>query len=146
MTHMENQRRIDEWFAAEAHVSGKPLLIRGRKLSSGETPNTSFPFLVVLIHRYEVSDPTALPTNTQYDAISGFEKGTIDVLEREGLGMLTFVETYDGVVRYYCYARSVDAAADLVNERADERFYVEITSDEDAQWSEYRRLMGQVGK
>jgi|SRR6185437_3519507 len=144
MTQPNEEQSLVEWFAAEAAVSGKPMMVRGRKVLSSHIPNSNLSFLFVVTLRYGFADATALPTSDQYKDIADFEGRVLDGLEFHGLGLLTFVETHNGVVRYYCYVRDIDSAVEWINKQNDGKFTIEFSADEDPQWVEYRRLMSHV--
>jgi Family of unknown function (DUF695) len=133
-----------DWFAAEANNLGQPILIRGRRSHCLQVPNRRFPFIFVVTHRYDVKDTTALPDLGQYSAIERFESDALDGIESANLGLLVFVETSNGTVRYYLYVQNVDDTADFLVTHSSGTFLVELASDLDSDWGEYRKLMARV--
>lgn len=143
MTSAEKNRWMD-WYAGEAYILDKPMFIRFRRIPPKEFLRLPFHFLFVLTYHFKVSDETGLPSSDQYDQIAGFELSVIDKLESGRLGLAAFIETHRGTVRYYCYIDRVQDVTELINTLVDERTLLDLASDLDPNWNEYRRLLAQV--
>ena len=141
---MRDETLKPAWFAAEADLGGKPIMIRGRKLPPSLAPDTRYPYLFVMRREYVMADDTGLPTGEQYDEIADLERDVLDRLEKNEVGIVTFIETRAGTISYYCYVRSVDHAETHVHEQTAERVSWNLAADHDPEWAEYFRLMSQV--
>jgi hypothetical protein len=91
-----------------------------------------------------VTDSLQLPGAAQYDEIEKFESNVLDVLEKETIGALVYVETGRGAIQYYCYVRDVNAAASFINNMITDELNLELASDNDSSWLEYQRLIKRI--
>lgn len=128
------------WVGAEGERNGVPILIRARRFDSDGVGVAGLVYLFVITYRYESSDGTGLPSNSQYQLIARFEEAVVDAIEVQQIGISTIIRTCAGTVRYYCYVSNVEKADLIVDAGLKEVDIVETTCKNDALWSEYHRL------
>jgi hypothetical protein len=129
------------WLVAEGAESGKPSLFRGREIPIELVGDPTLPHLFVIAVAFDVADFTGLPTEAQYRMIADFESLYVDRLEAARIGVVTFIKTCNGVVRYFLYVADVDAASSLLVAPSAADLRVELAAAYDAEWREYRAFL-----
>ncbi|MBP7704321.1 MAG: DUF695 domain-containing protein [Caulobacter sp.] len=125
-----------KWVLAEGELAGKPLLVRARDME----PLEVLPFLLVVDLFYDSVDDTALPGEDTYEVLEQFEAEVLERPSERVRIVLTFVETHDGRVRYYCYASDVDRALEHIDAAAG-LFEPEYSAEHDPNWQVYVERM-----
>lgn len=128
-----------KWLLAEGEKAGKPLLIRAREME----PLDVLPFLLVVDLFYDSVDHTALPGDDTYDLLEKFEAEVLERPTERVRIVLTFVETHDGRVRYYCYASDVDRALEHIDAAAG-LVEPEYSAEHDPHWQVYAERMASL--
>lgn len=100
-----------------------------------------FPHIFVITRQYEVTDFTGLPTSADYQELGKFETRCIDRIETLQLGIVTFIETFDGIVRYFLYVSDVVAATNALNDANASHMHLELATAHDPHWNEYRAFL-----
>jgi hypothetical protein len=126
------------WFGAEGIEDGKPCLFRGKSIPDRFIGDSSLPYLLVITHPFEVADSTGLPTVAQYETIEDFERQYVDLIEARKVGILVFVKTANGAVRYFMYVSNVATVANMLYASP---IQLELASREDRDWHEYRAFI-----
>jgi hypothetical protein len=114
----------------------KIAMYRARKIPSRFVADPTLPHIVVISHAYGLSDNTGLPSASQYEAIGQFEAETLDKIEASELGVIAFIRTCDGIVRYFVYVSDVDQVTSMLFETTNTRF--EVAAGDDPEWKEYK--------
>ena len=130
------------WVGAEGTCGAQPILIRARQVLDRLVGSATAPFLLVITYFYESSDDTGLPSKEQYEQIASFEACAIDAMEAQGVGVVMLIRTSNGSVKYFCYVSGVDEAAAFFSKCFHETDHVEMASDNDPGWEEFRRQRG----
>lgn len=120
-----------KWFGAEGVSDGRPVLIRGRRI----TPVRELDKLFVIDFFYD-PDVNGLPDERAYSKIDHIEK-TLDNLEEDRDFILVFVETFGGRVRYFSYTSDVNRISSYIDERVDADQVIEFAADIDPDWETY---------
>lgn len=128
-----------KWLLAEGQKAGKPLLIRAREME----PLDVLPFLLVVDLFYDSVDDTALPGDETYEMLERFEAEVLERPTERVRIVLTFVETHDGRVRYYCYASDVDRALEHIDAAAG-LTEPEYSVEHDPNWQVYAERMASL--
>ncbi len=116
-------------------------MYRGRKIPVIFVGDESLPFIFVISYPYEVTDSTGLPTSVQYELLEEFERGYLDSIESLKLGIVAFIQTHDGTVRYFLYVSSVEAVSELLTDTGTQSLSLQLAAESDPDWSEYRAFM-----
>ena len=131
----------DMWFTAQGGTAETPVMYRGRESRSIPKNREEFPHLIVVDICYTPIDSLGLPSSEQYAAIARFEEQCIDPLEERHIGLLSFVRTFNGVVRYFLYVRNVEEVADTLARNETGDFSLSLATKLDPEWSEYQRFL-----
>jgi hypothetical protein len=115
-------------------------MYRGREIPSTLLGHESLPHIFVVTLSYSTSDPTGLPTRAQYDEIESFEHACIDGIEQGRLGILTFVKTLDGSIRYFLYVSDVDRTLEAVGSTLNEA-NAAVAAGDDPEWREFKSFL-----
>lgn len=131
--------RPEKWLLAEGQLAGKPLLIRARDME----PLPVLPYLLVVDLFYDSVDDTALPGDDDYEMLEWFEAEVLERPTERVRIVLTFVETHDGRVRYFCYASDVERAVEHLDAAAG-RVEPEYSTESDPDWELYQQRMASL--
>lgn len=131
--------RPEKWLLAEGELASKPLLIRAREME----PLPVLPHLLVIDIFYDSVDQTALPGDEDYELLERFEAEAMDRSSERVRVALTFVETHDGRVRYFCYASDVERAVEHVDAAAGSLEPV-YSTEHDPDWTVYQERMASL--
>jgi hypothetical protein len=127
------------WFTSEGFINGKPSLYRGRQIPPQLIGDPSLPKLCVIDYSFPMTDDGGLPTTNQYAEIGEFERRFIDKLEAAQVGILAFVRTHNGNVRYFTYVSSAETAAQILTDmELCSPQPIELAAKDDPDWNEYR--------
>ena len=129
------------WFTAEGVEDEKPVMYRGRQIPRNFIGTPLLPAIFVISLHFDTSDVTGLPTRSQYETMGAFEKLCIDAIEMDRVGITAFIKTFNGMVRYFLYVSSVDAASNLVAMTNNVRIPMEFAGGEDPAWDEYKAFL-----
>ena len=129
-----------EWFTA-SNEGAIPITFRGRRIPEKLIGTSSLPYLLVVTYKYDVADQTRLPTVAQYQLLSDFERDSLDNVEAQQKGLLTFILTCNGDVRYFFYVKSIDDVVQTITSSLVPGSRVEFAATEDTDWREYRSFM-----
>jgi len=139
-----NQDNSNEWLGAEAERDDKPLMVRARKFSRKPASNSRLPFLLVVDFTYEADDNVGLPNDIQYNILDEFEKNALDEMEKAGSLELVFIETCNGLVRYYSYVADVSAIVNQIDDIISGSSDFNFSSNFDPDWLEYGKKISLV--
>ncbi len=131
--------RPEKWLLAEGELAGKPLLIRAREME----PLPVLPHLLVVDLFYDSVDDTNLPGDDDYEMLEWFEAEVLERPTERVRIVLTFVETHDGRVRYFCYASDVERAVEHLDAAAGQ-VEPEYSTESDPDWELYQQRMASL--
>jgi hypothetical protein len=139
----EDERIDESWAVSEGILDGKPILVRVRRnlRSMAQIPQCSHRLRVVW--EYEPDNPSSMPSPADLEAFERCENLLVDVLEKDGHAILTHVMTCDGLRQWVFYASDLEEAVRRINSVLphDPPYPIELTSELDAEWSEYLRTL-----
>jgi hypothetical protein len=134
------------WFGAEARmVGGSIVLIRGRAFAGAHVGRCGLPFALQISLSYEPVDEIAFPSPAQYERIREFERRVIDPLEADESGLLTFVHTGLGSVRYLIYLKDGGATFARLRQSVRDEDDAYYASADDPDWEFYCEKMQPIG-
>jgi hypothetical protein len=140
MNHKSISSSQYPWFTAETTQNGKPLLFRGRQIPEQLFGAPPLPIIFVVTYAFDMLDWSGLPEPAQYELIGDFERKYMDAIECRGHGLLAFVITGNGIVRYHLYTANIDDASDVFAD-CELTKNLEITAGDDPHWEEYRSFL-----
>jgi hypothetical protein len=132
------------WFTAHGNEGGKPSMFRGRQILEAFVGDRSLPTLLVITIPFDATDLTGLPTEEQYKLIGEFERQCIDEIECKRLGLVAFIKTCNGLVRYFLYVRNAESAGSVLPQDIDATpasLNWELAAADDPDWHEYRAFL-----
>lgn len=127
----------NSWYGVEAKKEGFPVLLRLRHLN----PRPEFPILFVISWPYPQDNATRMPPPGFYAKIADFERGAIDRIEPEQLGIYVATQTGLGKIQYYIYTNSPELLAQFFDGHLSTNDPVEFASASDPNWTEYNKLI-----
>jgi len=119
---------------------GKPCMFRGREIPSGLVGDISLPHIFVIALPYPITDPTGLPTGAQYNEIEAFERRCIDRVEEDRLGILTFVRTFNGTIRYFLYVSDINVVSQAIEADVNS-VGAHVAAGDDSEWREFKAFL-----
>lgn len=133
------------WFSAEGGPKERPTLIRARQDILPLLPVPALSSRIVLSWTCRAPIEVGLPSADDYEEITAFEDVLMSFVE-EG-AILAFVFTTGGIVEYNFYTSDRDWFIERLNEAFADKAPVpiEISAEDDPDWTEYRSLMSAVG-
>ena len=133
------------WFRAQGELHGSPLMIRARQDLLALITDCDLPIRVIVKWKCRAPLSLGLPSPDDYHEISAFEESVMSFLE--GGAILAFVLAHDGVVEYNFYTRDSAWFVGRLNDALADKPIVpiDLTSEDDSDWTEYRSLLRRVG-
>jgi hypothetical protein len=133
------------WFRAEGGTAHQPTMIRARQDVLARLPAASLSTRIVVSWSCRAPLEMGLPSSDDYEEISAFEETLINFVQ-EG-AILAFVFTSAGIVEYSFYTSDQEWFLDRLNEALADKppVPIEISAEDDPDWTEYRSLMQAVG-
>lgn len=126
------------WFTAEGTEGDRICLFRGRNIPERYFGTQTLPYVFSIGYPFGATDATGLPTSAQYSMIEEFEDRYIAPIEQAQRGLIAFVKTTNGIVRYFLYVSNIDYVTDILT-RVDSD--LELSAGEDRDWNEYRAFL-----
>jgi hypothetical protein len=120
-------------------------MIRARQDVLARLPAASLSTRIVVSWSCRAPLEMGLPSSDDYEEISAFEETLINFVQ-EG-AILAFVFTSAGIVEYSFYTSDQEWFLDRLNEALADKppVPIEISAEDDPDWTEYRSLMQAVG-
>jgi hypothetical protein len=133
------------WFSAEGGAKDRPTLIRARQDILPLLPVPALSSRIVLSWSCRSPIEAGLPSAEDYEEIASFEETLLSFVE-EG-AILAFVVTSGGIVEYNFHTSDQDWFIERLNEALSDKppMPIEISAEDDPDWTEYRALMDAVG-
>lgn len=137
----------ETWFCAEGRQDGRPVLIRGRQKIDEIAEAGSHPKLLRIVWRYEVVDPSGLPSSHLSAEMADFEDTVFSTLQKDGLCIFFCVYVHNGIREWLAYTSDLQATCDRFNAAlaGREPYPVQLMAENDPDWQEYQSLMRETG-
>lgn len=133
------------WFRAEGGTADQPAMIRARQDILARLPAASLSTRIVVSWNCRSPLEMGLPSSDDYEEISAFEEMLLNFVQ-EG-SILAFVFTSAGIVEYSFYTSDQEWFLERLNEALADKpsVPIEISAEDDPDWTQYRSLMQAVG-
>jgi len=137
----------DSWFCAEGQQDQLPVIIRGRQRLQEIISPDSHPHMLRIVWEFETDEPSGLPSRKLTKSMGQFEDAVVDALEEDALCVFFCVYLHAGRKEWLAYTSDVQATCDRFNAAltGHEPYPVELSVDEDPQWSEYWDVLSGAG-
>ena len=135
----------DAWNNATGNSRGKSVLIRYRPNLEKFLGDARYPKLLTIAWQYDELNSSGMPSSEQSDEMRIFEDLVQSQLDQDGTAILAFVHTRSGIRRWNYYISDTDAVGARINEALSDRpgLPIELSVEDDAEWSEMRLLLDQ---
>lgn len=137
----------DQWACFEADVEGRPMIGRIRANLKPLAGHPKLSQRLRVVWEYPAGDDSKLPGEADMAAMQKCEDALVEALERENHALLTHVLTCDGLRQWIFYCADLQEAAQRINEKLphDPPLPIDLSGEPDADWSEYRETLSNLG-
>lgn len=134
------------WTIAEGESNGVPVFVRLRDDVQPQAESGRYLSWVRITWKYEADDEYGLPSDEELDEMSDFEEVLEESLEAGNHAVMVFVMTHAGVRQWLFYTSDIHKTTqrfEALPKSLDD--HLELSSDNDAEWKEYRSLAARIG-
>lgn len=137
----------DAWNVANGTNPDKPSVLRYRPTLQGRMGNPAYGRRLTIIWTFDSDNESGMPNVFQNTELGYFEDTLVDVLDATGLAILAFVFTCSGQREWHFYVSDVNAVGQAINVALAGRpvLPIELTVEDDPEWSEYRAVLQGCG-
>jgi hypothetical protein len=120
-------------------LDDKPMIVRARQNLRSIAGHPELPTRLRIVWQYECDNDSGLPSSIDLKAMEGCENLLVDAFEHDNCAILTHVLTCDGLRQWVFYVSNLQEVGERINGSLphDQPFPIELTAEDDAEWSEY---------
>lgn len=132
----------DAWNIAKGKNPEKPTVLRFRPSLEAFLGNENYPRRLTIIWKYEATDDSGMPTDTQSADMKDFEKLLIEALDPDRLAILAFVFTSSGFREWHFYLSDANEIGIRINQTlaAVPKLPIELNVEDDPNWDELKQV------
>lgn len=132
----------DAWNIAKGKHPERPTVLRFRPSLQAFLGDEAYPRRLMIVWKFEPTDATGMPTDTQSADMKDFEEMLLDTLDPDRLAVLAFVYTADGTREWHFYLSDVSEVGIRINKALANipQLPIELTVEDDPNWEE----LGQI--
>lgn len=129
----------DTWNIAEGENDGTPFTLRFRPHLKDFIHSQHYKKHLVISWSYESDNSSLMPSEEQIELMENIENSLIENLESELQAVLTFIFTGQNRRDWHWYSKDIAETGELLNNALVdfEKLPIEITAEDDENWSEY---------
>ncbi len=131
------------WYLAEGEIDNLPAFVRFRDNVESFILSGNYRHYLRVVWEFE-ADEHGLPSDDETERLESFEDKLCEALEADDHAILSFAMTNDGLRQWVFYTQDVKESVSRINgmPQEEERFPIELTTEEDPKWEEYYKVAG----
>lgn len=133
----------DSWTAAEGENNGNIFLLRFRPHLQRFIETGKYDKRLIITWSYESIDSSLLPSESDLEFMEEVENSLVEILENDVEAVLAFVYTCDNEREWNWYIKDKEETIKRLNKALSEfdKLPIELTMEEDKDWSEYKFVL-----